>query len=127
MKNVPIAAKPIPPSTFRKLRSCSVRTFVISPVAAFFTSLIDRVRPPIRLLRMRNNVNAALINMPPTAIGRTMFFQTCSDKAIQPSASVGLASPSNVGAMKYVRIGTKNPQASRPPEKFSEASFGPMM
>ena len=53
-------------------RSCSVRTATCSPVAAFFTSPMERPMPATRLLRIRNSVKAALTSMPPMAIGRTM-------------------------------------------------------
>ena len=113
--------------THLKLRSCSVRFCTCSPVAAFFTSPTERPIPVIKLFLMRNNVNAALTSMPPIAIGRTMNRHTLSAIAIHDSFVGALPAGIRVGPMKYVRIGTKSPHASKPPLKFNEESFGPMM
>ena len=61
--------------THFKLMSCSNRLMLTPPVAAFLTSPMDRLMPPMRFFRIRHSVNAALINIPPIAIGRTIYRQ----------------------------------------------------
>ena len=55
----------------------------------------------MRLLRIRNSVYAALISIPPMAIGRTIVNQTLFASAIHVSV-VGAGAPAvkTVGAMK---------------------------
>ena len=58
------------------LRSCSVRFVAARTAADFFKSEMARFMPSIRLRRIRNRVHPAPTSMPPTAIGRTMLYQT---------------------------------------------------
>ena len=119
-------AKPIPIKIFGNAISWSVLEITLCPDAAFLTSEIEREIPVARLFLILNNVNAALTNIPPIAIGLTMNFQILVERAIQ-SESLGVIPAKTVGAMKYEMMGTNNPQANNPPLKFNAASFGPMI
>ena len=108
------------------LMSLSVRRVACWLVAAFLTSPTERLMPPIRLLRIRNRVKAALISMPPMATVLTMFWNT------EVETSVQLISPASTagwycGASSSVSSGTNRPQERTPPAKLSAASRGPMM
>ncbi len=83
-----------------KGRSRSVRPPVGASDALCLTSPMERAMPATRLLRIRNRVYAALVSMPPIAIGRTIVNHTLLASAIQLSV-VGTAPGANtVGAMK---------------------------
>ena len=104
---------------------------VAAAVADFRTSATLRLRPPIRFARMRYSVYVAPTSMPPTAMGRTMNFQSDTTMAAQAASSLpplaDMKPSISSGPRKKTSSGTNRPHASRPPAKFSAPSSGPMM